>query len=138
MKNILLPLLFVISSVSQSVCAQDVRTSTISWSSGKNVNNADNATTGFVCSFVSHADQKVDWNQRNGAYVTSYTVTSVDGSWTNASADGQVVYHVTSGQLAGTITFSRLNGNTTVRMSLSLNGKPNFDFTFLIDSITAQ
>jgi hypothetical protein len=118
--------------------AQDVRKSTITWISSKNVNNADNATSIFACSFVSHADQKIDWNQRNGAYVTSYAVTSVRGSWSDISADGQIVYQVTNGELAGTVTLSRLNGTSTIRMSLSLNGKPSFDFSFLIDSVTAQ
>src|SRR5258708_3399471 len=82
-----------------SVHAQDIRTSALVWNSPSNVNQADSDTTAYSCAFKTISDQQVTWLQNNGADTTTYTINSVDGSWTNVASDGQVVYHVSSGQL---------------------------------------
>ena len=129
-------ILLAFAALTSPVFAQDVRQSTLNWQSGKNINQTDNTMTEYVCSFTTVADQKINWLQQNGSNVTTYTVNSVDGSWTNVAAEGQVVYHVTSDQLSGDFTFVRSGGTISLHVKLNLNGTPNFDFVFLIDSVT--
>src|SRR5882672_10991025 len=96
--------------------AQDIRQKTLNWTSSSNINQADNDTTTYSCSFSTLADQQVNWIQKNGADVSTYTVTSVEGTWPNVNTDGQVTYHVSQGSLAGAIILSKVNGAVSIRM----------------------
>lgn len=131
-------LLFSFLLFSAAVAGQDIRQANLSWSSSRNVNSADKDTTAYTCSFTTRLAQSIDWIQNNGTDVSTYTVNSVEGSWTDIQAEGQIVYHVSKDNLDGDFVFSRVTGKTSLRVKLNLNGKPNFDFVFVIDNVTTQ
>src|SRR3977135_4054400 len=98
---------FMLSVVSLAAYSQDVRTSTIEWKSTKSTNQVDQATNDYTCSFTTHGDQSIGWNQKN---ISTYTITGVEGSWTNVAVDGQIIYHVSNGSLSGDLLINRVGG----------------------------
>jgi len=121
-----------------SASAQDINASKLLWSASANINQADGKQTAYPCIFATNGGQAITWSQQGGADITIYNVTSVEGSWPDVAKDGQYLFHVVSGSLAGTFSFSRASGNLQLHAQLNFNGKPNFDFVFLIDTVTPQ
>jgi hypothetical protein len=122
-----------------SLCAaqgQNVGNTTLVWASSTNTNLQDNATTRYACSFVSLAGKKIEWRQ--GAEVGTWLVEGTEGSWPNVAQDGTVAYRVSQSGLKGRMVFSRTSGKASVRLTVALNGKTNFDFLFLVDSVVEQ
>src|ERR1700740_523607 len=105
---------FMLSVVSLAAYSQNVRTSTIEWKSTKSTNQVDQATNDYTCSFTTHGDQSMDWNQSS---ISTYTITGVEGSWANVAVDGQITYHISSGTLSGDLLISRVSGVLALRLT---------------------
>jgi len=98
----------------------------------------DNQQFDFVCSFVSNGGNSIDWQQNQGQQVFHYSVSSVDGSWTDTTQTGQVSYQVSGAGATGSISFAKdASGNSTVHLQLYVDGKLDQDYLFTVSSITS-
>jgi hypothetical protein len=113
--------------------AQDM-THTITWNSVSATNQADGKEVTYNCSFKTYASQSVDWIQ--GSHVSSFTITTTNGQWIDASQDGKITFTVLSGSITGTFEFSSTGGQYSVHLILYVDGKLDQDYVFTITSIS--
>lgn len=119
--------------------AQDIKSETLVWTATKVMDDADSTITDYSCTFTTHGITSIDWNQNAGARLYSYSVTGVEGSWTNVLADGQATYQIESPKVKGTLVFSRQNGQAQAHLITSVNGQITLDYIFYFDTVrTAQ
>lgn len=130
-----LAVLFILMIIPNKAQSQNALQTSLQWSSTSVSNQADNSTFNLTSRFVT-GNNTLNWDQANGRKIITYTVTSVDGQWTDVAADGQITFNVQYGAVTGTYTFLRLSGKTTVRARLFVGEKLDQDYVFNIDSVT--
>jgi hypothetical protein len=82
--NILLPFLFITSiGFGQSVTSRD-----ITWSSAKSVELHSSVDIVQVATLVTHTNKQIDYVVNNNTL--TFIITSIDGTWTDASANGKL------------------------------------------------
>ena len=116
--------------------AQNPTSTTLTWKSVSAVNQIDNSSFSYACSFVTYGNKKLDWVQRNGDKVSHFNVSSVDGQWVDLSRNGQLIYHVSDGDLTGTLTFSKNSGGYSVHLKLYIARKLDQDYLFSISNVS--
>ncbi len=123
--------------IGQSTSGLDISKDNIGWNAVNAVNqsNTQDAFT-YTGSFVTYGNQKMDWRQKNGSKVYSYSVSSIEGTWQNLNQDGQLVFHLQNSTVNGTATFARVSGQVTVHLKLYVKGNADTDYVFSIGSIT--
>ena len=117
---------------------QDISATNLLWTVSGAKAQSDSASFNYACTFTTRAlaTATLDWSQNNGQSVATYTVTSVDGQWSDVTQDGQVTYHVQKGKVNGTIVFQRSGGVPSIHLQLLVDTKPDQDYIFSISSIT--
>jgi hypothetical protein len=106
--------------------AQNITTQTLRWNvattqeinTGKHTESADQ--------IVSYGNTRIEWQDPKGAVKKTFTITDINGSWTNVQSNGSVLYEVSIGEQQGTVTFIRTSGELTVRIIL-LKGEEDAD-----------
>jgi hypothetical protein len=119
------------SAAAQTSLSQD----TISWKveSFNDVNSGE--LVSITSEFVSYQTNAIQWIQKNGEYVMDFTITAIEGTWSNPQENGRIVYRVKYGTQPGTITIQRTNGVTTILTDFQMDGKNVMPFSFKISSI---
>jgi len=99
--------------------AQSITTQSLSWQASviTEVNTGDILSTNGD-KIVSHGSTSVEWKDNQGHVKYTYTVNTVNGSWSNVSNSGSIIYQVTTGGKAGTIAFIRSGNEITIRILL--------------------
>jgi len=131
-------LIFLISVLPFAGYAQDITSETLSWKAISATNAVDGSSVNYSGDFVSNGNTSVDWIQSGGKMTSHYTVTSVDGQWSNCSTDGQIIYNVQINGLNGSITFKRSNGQLTIRLQVDLSDQPDFNYLFTVSNVNRQ
>jgi len=99
--------------------AQNITTQSLSWQTA----SATDVNTGDILSasgdkIISHGSTSVEWKDSQGNVKYTYTVNTVNGTWSNVSNNGSIIYQVTTGGKAGTIAFIRSGNEITIRILL--------------------
>lgn len=113
MKSLLLVVLVLIGV---RAIAQDPSKTELMWTTSSIKNPATGVLAPFAGTFNSGPNQIV-WVQK-GTYTRTFTVVSIDGSWSNVNVTGSIVFNVKEGGDSGKITFSRGAAGALVLLDL--------------------
>ncbi|HEY9046879.1 MAG TPA: hypothetical protein VIN08_13340 [Ohtaekwangia sp.] len=118
---------------------QSIATQNLAWqaSSVTDVNTGDILSAGGD-KIISHGSTSVEWKDNQGHVKYTYTVNTVNGTWSNVSNSGSIIYQVTAGGKSGTITFIRSGSEITIRILLLKEDGENIPdmYEFKITGIT--
>src|SRR5689334_9711135 len=106
-------LLIITLAICASIGAncQDILTDNINWTVDNLLDSASNATMPFASQFkVYPAQQKIEWLQDGGGYVSNFTITSVSSQWTDINQNGEVEYETTYQGKSGVVRIERGSG----------------------------
>jgi len=111
MKNITF-LLAVLTFCIIQAKAQNVKNSTIQWSSVKtmDINKGDSkyeATT-----LTSYNTSSLEWKNEDGSLRKTFQIIEIVGDWSNAATPGSLTFEVKDGTNSGTITIRKDDQNT--------------------------
>ena len=96
--------------------AQNVKTSTIQWSSFKTMdvnkgNSNDEATT-----LTNYGTTRFEWKNSDGSLRKTFQIIEVIGDWSNVASAGSLTFEVTDGTNSGTITIRKDDQSTRALM----------------------
>jgi hypothetical protein len=100
------------------------------WYSDHNVELHSNTGIDATCRILTHSSTSVDLDW---AGVTSFSVVSVDGTWSDPSQDGSLIYHVLYQQKRGDITIKRAQGEITITIDLTPDFADGMQEKFVIN-----
>jgi hypothetical protein len=82
--------------------------------------NVDNGTTySSVSNFVFRGSSEVEWTYNSGQDKSTYTVTSISGSWPDLNTEGQMEFNVTLGPRSGKIIVRR-TGSSSIKIRIEM------------------
>ncbi|HEY8935921.1 MAG TPA: hypothetical protein VIM65_11900 [Cyclobacteriaceae bacterium] len=97
--------------------AQNVKTSTIQWSSIRTIDGSKGENKDEVTTLTNFSTTRFEWTNEDGSLRKTYQIIEVVGNWTNAATPGSLTFEVTDGTSSGTITIRKDdNQNTNVLM----------------------
>jgi hypothetical protein len=127
--------IFILCLAGNLLQAQTVTNQTLRWNASgfKDLNSGEvvNATS----QFITYGQQKVEWVQGNGSFTSTFTITSVAGSWTNVSNKGSIVYNISGNQLTGQLTFARTTTGVTIQLTFTSGTTSPIKHSYTITSI---
>jgi len=113
--------IFCLSSI--TLCAQDIRSSTIVWhiSSTTQLDPFDVSQQESTVKTVKGSS--IEWGKVDGS-VMQFSIGDIIGTWPNVSRDGEITFEVSAGEKRGTMTFLRNAGEAKIRVLLTREGVP--------------
>ena len=103
--------------------AQDISTSSLSWTVTQLTDLNTNITAPYTCTFKTGGTAEILWVQKNN-YTRKLEVQHVTGTWTDVSAPGQAVYSIAEDGDTGTVTFERTSSGIYITLNLSQGAQP--------------
>lgn len=85
--------------------------------------------------FTIDGQNTIEWNQKQGTKIYSYTIVSSQSSWPDQSQNGSIQYKVDYKGSPGTITVGRKDTGLFIEMEFIKDGVNTVPFTFIIDRI---
>jgi hypothetical protein len=118
--------------------AQNVTTDELTWhvSRLKNLATGEEAEHSFK--FVTHGSGSILWIQKNGAYTSELTVSSMSGEWQNVALTGQIFFNVTVDGQTGTLKFERSSNGIFCTIDLSQPNGGRLKHRYTVQSITPR
>lgn len=92
------------------------QTDTIRWTSLEFTDQNTNISADGQFQFLTYGSGKIDWVQKNGKLVYTFSVSKVEGNWVDVTVDGRITYTITLNEMTGTLSISRSAG-----ISIDLN-----------------
>ena len=132
MKKILI--LILLSSLTAGLQAQDILTTPLKWVVTKITDNQTQELMNFQCTFESQSNS-IKWIQKNGSYVTSFSINSVQGTWSDVKSIGEVTYSVTLDGQTGTLKFWRDASGAYITINLPQAGMDAIWYTYSISQV---
>jgi hypothetical protein len=117
MKNIFLALLLL---ASMNLAAQNIKVTQITWHLDSLTDLNTTSTSAYSGTFKTDGHQNIQWIQNNGAYITEFVVSSIEGNWENILENGNILFHVSYEELIGTLLFERTTDGSFITLSLQL------------------
>lgn len=99
--------------------AQDIKTEVLKWSSEEFLEEEKNSFFDHESYFLTHGSDSVIWYQKQGTYVNTFEVTSVEGSWSDVSKKGSIIYHIRFNDKSGFFKFQRDGDWIAIQVELS-------------------
>ena len=113
-------LLLIMLSSFISARGQQVSSDSLKWNASGFTDAVSNTIVeNAPCQFISYGNNRVDWVQGGGSFVSTLTTSSVNGTWSDVSNNGSIVYNFSMDTLTGQITFSRSASALTVTLVLT-------------------
>jgi hypothetical protein len=118
-----------------SVRAQNItiQSDSIQWNATSFTDNLSHETYDMPCQFVSNGNQKIEWIQKSGTYVSTYTVGSTSGTWTDPNTNGSITYSISRNNVSGQLTITKTDQGISIRLSLNSPSGP-IDNTYTIST----
>jgi hypothetical protein len=130
MKHIV-PLLLIILPVYG--LAQNIRTSTIRWSSERTFNATTGQWTDEPTSLITNTGSSFQWKKYDGTIIKNFQIIETVGEWSNTNADGKIHYEVKDGHTNGTISIQRKSQK--VKVLIVLATEPPTLFELAIENV---
>jgi len=111
----LLPILFL-TCFYLNAKAQNVKTSTIQWSSTKTMDINKGDSNDEATTLTNYGTTRFEWKNSDGSMRKTFQIIEVVGDWTNAASNGSLTFEVTDGTNSGTITIRKDGDNTRALM----------------------
>lgn len=116
--------------------AQDPKAVTIHWTLGQGKDLLTNQSFEYSGSFVTHGDQPIQWNQKSVS--STFSVSSITGTWTDISSPGQLVFAVTQDGASGVINFRRDSSGLYITMEFPMNDPQGSKIQWKISEVTQE
>ncbi|HTJ52108.1 MAG TPA: hypothetical protein VL443_21750 [Cyclobacteriaceae bacterium] len=115
MKKFTLSLIIALAEFASGY-SQNVKTSTIQWSSVKTMDINKGDSNDEATTLTNYGTTRFEWKNQDGSMRKNFQIIEVVGDWTNAASDGSLTFEVTDGTNSGTITIRKDDQNTKVLM----------------------
>jgi hypothetical protein len=132
--KLILTILFC--ALTYAAFSQDAASAKLAWNAVQATSQKDNSPFAYNCSFITASGTSLSWIQGGGKKTKSFSISSVSGQWSDITTDGQIIYNVSTNQITGSFEFSRVSGQLSVHMKLSVSGNKDQDYIFNINSVT--
>jgi hypothetical protein len=119
-----------------SVRAQNnitIQTDSIQWNATSFTDNLSQETYDMPCQFITNGAGKIEWIQKNGTYITSYTVNNTTGTWVDPGTNGSITYSISRNKVSGELAITRTDQNVTIHLYLNSPSGP-IDNTYTIST----
>jgi hypothetical protein len=129
-------LIFILCLTSYALKAQSITTDTLRWNaSGFKDLVSNEVVNGVASQFISYGNQKIEWVQGGGSFVSTFTITATSGAWSNVSNTGSTTYSITGEQLTGQMTFERSATGVTVQLIFTTGSTSTIQHSYTITTI---
>ena len=132
--------LVVVGSMAKGIRAADnlnPQTDTLSWGYASVQDFTSNETITLPGKFVVYAKSRIEWIQNNGADTKAFTITSAQGTWSDAQTNGIITYQITAGESTGTVTITRTTAECRLELVLHNPKRPNpLTYHFTINNVS--
>jgi hypothetical protein len=115
--------------------SQNISTANLTWEAEEATDLQTSHSMAMDCVFKTNGTESVEWIQRKGELKTLYTVTSVEGSWSNVSAVGSFIYLLTRKGHSCKMTVERTETGIFVTMDFSKASEYTARHRFRIKSV---
>ena len=119
MKKILMILFVAIAFNVNGQTVANPQSDTLRWNASGFTDQLSSVTAQTTIQFVTYGSSKIDFIQKGGKLVYTFSVNSVSGAWTDASADGSLVYNISFNDLTGTLTVTRASGAISITLNVT-------------------
>jgi hypothetical protein len=117
---------------------QNILTDNINWTVDNLLDSASNATMAFNSQFkVYPGQQKIEWIQDGGSYVSTFTITSVSSQWADINQNGAIEYDATYQGKAGLVRIERGSDFFHIKLFFMESNKNLLPFTFHVANFSA-
>lgn len=112
----------------------NIRLNTFKWSSTEFLNPATKAYSEMNCSFTTHKEEKIVWDQGNGKVHYDMTIKEVKGQWKNITTKGSIEYTVDMRGTIGKIILARDGDWITLKMDFKRGEGRDLNYEFIIST----
>lgn len=134
MKQLLITAILLCSLTTQ---AQQLNPATdaLEWNYTSLYNLRNQETVTITGSFRVNDNNTIDWIQKDGEEMFTFTVTNRKGSWTDITVNGSLTYVVTYDASQGTIKISRSASGLLIEMDIDNPTRPNTQYNFIVTTV---
>lgn len=92
----------------------------------------------MVSRFEIDQESTIKWIQKNGQREDVFTITSIEGQWTDIAANGSIIYHVTGYEIPGKVTLTSTSEGVRMVVDFTQNDPKALKHEFVISSFTTE
>ena len=111
----------------------NIQTDTLQWNASGFTDNISQETITKSCQFITYGDQKIEWVQKNGTYISTYSINSLSSSWPDLNTNGSLTYSISRNTVTGQLTITRTDQVITIRLNLT-SPSGNIDNTYTVST----
>lgn len=116
--------------------SQDISASTITWTVNHGLDLKTNSDFNYQGSFTTRGTGSITWSQGGGNYISTFTMSSIQGTWTDVSANGTITYQVQQDGSSGTLKFERTAGGIFITLDFPSGDSQGSWLKFQVSSLT--
>jgi hypothetical protein len=125
------------SLFSSVVYGQDLLTDNIVWSIDNLRDSTSSESMPFVCQFkVYPVDEKIEWIQNGGDYVSIFQIRDTEKDWADVSGDGSIEYKVKYQGKSGFFRIERSSSSFHIKLFIMEGSKNLLPLTLHISSFS--
>src|SRR5690349_11210188 len=110
--------------VSTSLYSQNISVDNIVWSIDNLRDSASSELMPFVCQFkVYPGDEKIEWIQNGGDYVSTFQIRDTEKNWTDLSGQGSIEYKVKYQGKSGYFQIERTSDSFHIKLFIMEGNK---------------
>ncbi len=117
---------------------QDISQTPITWTINHGLDLRSNSNFSYQCTFHTSSSDSLVWSQNAGSFVSTFTVSSRNGTWTDVNSTGSMTYNVVLEGSTGTILFERTASGLFVTMDFPKNDPQGSWIKFQVSSISPE
>lgn len=118
--------------LTQTSHAQNVLQSNLSWQTSQASDLRTGSSRQHQSVFKIYATSRIEWEQRNGATITRYTITGATGAWPDVSKPGKVTYSVRHDDKSGTLVLEKTTSETSITVDFSQGNTHGIKQKFIV------
>ena len=118
-KPIIIILFFSLGFNVQAQTTANPQTDTLRWNASGFTDLIANKSAQVTKQFITYGTGKIDFIQKDGKLTYTLTVSSVDGTWSDANVDGTITYNITFNEMMGTLSITRSSGAITITLNVT-------------------
>ena len=116
--------------------SQDISTSTITWTVNHGFDLKSNSDFNYQGSFTTNGSNSITWSQGSGNFISTFTISSLQGTWTDVSTNGTVTYQVEQDGSSGTLKFERTSEGIFVTLDFPSGDSQGSWLKFQVSSLS--
>lgn len=122
----------------QILFSQNIAEHNVRWNANEVIDGNSGKSIGESHQIESFRVDRVEWKDRRGNIIKTFSIREVNGEWTDIEMPGNILFEVDNEGRQGTIRISRHENNITIQIVLLRSDDNPEIFEFLIDSFITQ